>query len=80
MNRDPVFDRPPGWMHAGYLARVVSLDDPDKRNRVQVRLIAFDDVDRQDAPMWARVVAPFAGSVRGFFFLRDLMTRCSSYS
>jgi len=59
-------------MHAGYLAIVVSLDDPDSRNRVQVRLIAFDDVDKQDAPMWARVVAPFAGSDRGMFFLPDV--------
>jgi uncharacterized protein involved in type VI secretion and phage assembly len=72
MNREPVFDRPPGWMHAGYLAKVVSLDDPDSRNRVQVRLIAFDDVEKQDAPMWARVVAPFAGSDRGMFFLPDV--------
>ncbi len=72
MHREPVFDRPPGWMHAGYLATVVSLDDPDGRNRVQVRLIAFDGVDRQDAPMWARVVAPFAGSDRGVFFLPDV--------
>jgi uncharacterized protein involved in type VI secretion and phage assembly len=59
-------------MHAGYLATVVSLDDPDRRNRVQVRLIAFDDVATQDAPMWARVVAPFAGSDRGVFFLPDV--------
>ncbi len=72
MIREPVFDRPHGWMHAGYLATVVSLDDPDRRNRVQVRLIAFDDVATQDAPMWARVVAPFAGSDRGFFFLPDV--------
>src|SRR5258706_14784072 len=59
-------------MQAGYLAIVISLDDPDSRNRVQVRLIAFDDVDKQDAPMWARVVAPFAGSDRGVFFLPDV--------
>lgn len=72
MIRESVFDRPPGWMHAGYLATVVSLDDPDRRNRVQVRLIAFDDVATQDAPMWARVVAPFAGSDRGVFFLPDV--------
>ena len=72
MNREPVFDRPPGWMHAGYLATVVSLDDPEQRNRVQVRLVAFDGLDRQDAPMWARVVAPFAGSDRGLFFLPDV--------
>lgn len=72
MNRETVFDRPSGWMHAGYLATVVSLDDPDHGNRVQVRLLAFDDVDKQDAPMWARVVAPFAGKDRGAFFLPDV--------
>jgi len=72
MKREPIFDRPPGWMHAGYLAKVVSLDDPEHRNRVQVRLIAFDGVDGQDAPMWARVVAPFAGKDRGVFFLPDV--------
>src|SRR5258706_13246875 len=59
-------------MQAGYLAIVISLDDPDSRNRVQVRLIAFADVDKQDAPLWARVVAPFAGSDRGVFFLPDV--------
>ena len=72
MHREAIFDRPPGWMHAGYLARVVSLDDPDTLNRVQVKLIAFADVDKQDAPLWARVVAPFAGSDRGVFFLPDV--------
>jgi uncharacterized protein involved in type VI secretion and phage assembly len=72
MNRETLFDRAPGWMHAGYLARVVSLDDPESRNRVQVRLVAFDDVDKQDAPMWARMVAPFAGADRGVFFLPDV--------
>jgi len=59
-------------MHAGYLATVVSLDDPQRRNRIQVRLVAFDAVETQDAPMWARVVAPFAGSDRGAFFLPDV--------
>ena len=68
MVRDAVFDRPPAWLNAGYLARVVSLDDPERLNRVQVRLIAFDGIDGQDAPLWARVVAPFAGqptTIRG---------------
>lgn len=72
MNRDALFDRPAGWLQAGALAQVVSLDDPEQRNRVQVRLLANDGVDDQDAPMWARVVAPFAGSDRGFFFLPDV--------
>jgi uncharacterized protein involved in type VI secretion and phage assembly len=72
MHREPVFDRPPGWLNAGYLARVVSLDDPERLNRVQVRLIAFDGIDGQDAPLWARVVAPFAGNDRGTFFMPDV--------
>jgi uncharacterized protein involved in type VI secretion and phage assembly len=72
VNREPVFDRPPGWLNAAYLARVVSLDDPESLNRVQVRLIAFDGIDGQDAPLWARVVAPFAGNDRGAFFMPDL--------
>ena len=43
MNRDPVFfDRPAGaGSRPRYLARVVSLDDPESLNRVQVRLIAI---------------------------------------
>ncbi len=72
MQRDPVFSPPPAWTHGGFLARVVSLDDPDRRNRVQVRLLAFDAVAQQDAPLWARVVAPFAGDDRGAFFLPDV--------
>jgi uncharacterized protein involved in type VI secretion and phage assembly len=72
MSRELVFDRPPAWLNAGYLARVVSLDDPESLNRVQVRLIAFDGIDDQDAPLWARVVAPFAGQNRGAFFMPDV--------
>jgi uncharacterized protein involved in type VI secretion and phage assembly len=72
MPRDLVFDRPPAWLNAAYLARVVSLDDPEGLNRVQVRLIAFDGLDDQDAPLWARVVAPFAGQDRGAFFMPDV--------
>lgn len=72
MNRELVFDRPPAWLNAGYLARVVSLGDPESLNRVQVRLIAFDGIDDQDAPLWARVVAPFAGQNRGAFFMPDV--------
>ncbi|ACB35303.1 Rhs element Vgr protein [Leptothrix cholodnii SP-6] len=72
MHRDPVFSPPPAWTHGGFLARVVSLDDPERRNRVQVRLLAFDAVAQQDAPLWARVVAPFAGDDRGVFFLPDV--------
>jgi uncharacterized protein involved in type VI secretion and phage assembly len=72
MLREAVFDRPPAWLHAGYLARVVSIDDPERLNRVQVRLVAYDGIDGQDAPLWARVVAPFAGNDRGTFFMPDV--------
>jgi len=64
--------RPEGWLFGTHLARVVSIEDPESANRVQVRLIACDDADEQDAPMWARVVCPFAGADRGAFFMPDV--------
>ncbi|MEJ8850971.1 phage baseplate assembly protein V [Variovorax rhizosphaerae] len=66
-----IFDRPAAFYQAAHLARVVSLDDPDSANRVQVRLIAFDG-DDNDAPLWARVVSAFAGNERGAFFIPDV--------
>jgi uncharacterized protein involved in type VI secretion and phage assembly len=64
--------RAPGLLRGAYLAEVVSVDDPDRRSRVQVRLHAFDGVDGQDGPLWARVAVPFAGADRGAFFLPDV--------
>jgi len=72
MDRAGFLARPSAWLNAGYLGQVVSLDDPDQRNRVQVRLVGFDDVANQDAPLWARVVCPFAGKDRGAFLLPDV--------
>jgi uncharacterized protein involved in type VI secretion and phage assembly len=72
MNRDPVFAAPPAWTQAGLLGQVVSIDDPDHRNRVQVKLAAFHGVAQQDSTLWARVVAPFAGDDRGLFALPDV--------
>lgn len=72
MNRDAVFSNPAGLTQASLLARVVSLDDPENRSRVQVKLLSFTDVTGQDSTMWARVVCPFAGSDRGVFFLPDV--------
>ena len=71
MHREPVFSPAAAWLGAGQLATVTSLEDPEHRNRVQVRLCAFDGATQQDAPLWARVVAPFAGDKRGAFFLPD---------
>jgi uncharacterized protein involved in type VI secretion and phage assembly len=62
----------PGIFGAAYLAEVVAVKDEEGLNRVQVRLYGFDGVDRQDAPLWARVAVPFAGSNRGAFMLPDV--------
>jgi len=69
----PVFlERSAGWLSATHLARVVSLSDPEGLNRVQVRMIAYAEIADQDLPLWARVVAPFAGDDRGAFFMPDI--------
>lgn len=62
----------PGLFHGGYLAEVISLDDPEGLSRVQVRLLNFDGVDGHDGPVWARVACPFAGNDRGAFLLPDV--------
>lgn len=64
--------RPSAWLHAPQLAVVVAVDDPMRLNRVQLRLVSCDDSDTQDAPLWARVVCPFAGKNRGAFLIPDI--------
>jgi uncharacterized protein involved in type VI secretion and phage assembly len=73
--RDPSALHPPYAvpdLGRAHLARVVSVKDPDGLSRVQVRLLACDGPDGQDAPVWARVAAPFAGKDRGAFFIPDV--------
>lgn len=72
MDGSNYFARAAGLLSACQLAEVVSLSDPQDLNRVQIRLLAYDGVDGQDVPIWARVVAPFAGSDRGCFFMPDV--------
>lgn len=72
MDRAAFFERPAGWLSACHLAQVASISDPESLNRVQVRLLAYDGIDGQDLPLWARVVAPFAGDDRGTFFMPDV--------
>lgn len=55
-----------------FLAKVVSVQDPQNRNQVQVRLYNADGVSGQDGPVWARVAVPFAGGNRGAFFIPDV--------
>lgn len=57
---------------AAFLATVVSIQDPDNHNRVQVRVYDVDGVADQDATVWARVAVPFAGGQRGSFFIPDV--------
>jgi uncharacterized protein involved in type VI secretion and phage assembly len=65
-------DSPVELFSATYLAEVVAVQDPENLSRVQVRLLNFDGVDDQDAPVWARVAVPFAGDRRGAFMLPDV--------
>ena len=62
----------PGLFGACQLAVVVSVQDPDSMARVQVRLLSADGVSDHDAPLWARVAAPFAGNNRGAMMLPDV--------
>jgi uncharacterized protein involved in type VI secretion and phage assembly len=55
-----------------FLAKVVSVQDSDNRNQVQVRLYNADGIAGQDGPIWARVAVPFAGGNRGAFFIPDV--------
>lgn len=61
-----------GRRTATHLAEVVDVRDPLSQGRVQVRLLAFDGVAGQDAPVWARVAVPFAGKNYGSFLIPDV--------
>jgi len=52
---------------AGFLAKVVSVQDPSSLNRVQVRLYNVDGVSDQDGAVWARVAVPVADSAPDSF-------------
>ncbi len=59
----------PGKLYGVYLAKVTSVKDDKKQGRIQLKLLAFDGVTEQDAPIWARVAVPFAGADRGAFLI-----------
>lgn len=54
------------------LAEVVSVDDPDGLNRVEVSLLSFEGVDGQEGTLWARVATPFAGADYGAFLFPNV--------
>lgn len=61
------------WWRAGvHLGIVTSVDDPDSKGRVQVKLPAIDPAG--EAKIWARVAVPYAGDNFGAFFIPDVDT------
>ncbi|MGH9561148.1 MAG: phage baseplate assembly protein V, partial [Terracidiphilus sp.] len=44
-----------------FVATVISVQDPNNLNRVQVRVFDVDGIADQDGAVWARVAVPFAG-------------------
>jgi uncharacterized protein involved in type VI secretion and phage assembly len=62
-----------GPMHGTYLARVVSVQDPDGLTRVQVRLLNVPAATSDaDCAVWARVAVPFAGASYGMMYLPNV--------
>jgi uncharacterized protein involved in type VI secretion and phage assembly len=54
------------------LAEVVSVDDPDGLDRVEVELLGRTGFRTQPGTLWARVAVPFAGADHGAFMLPDV--------
>lgn len=61
------FATPAWWLSSAHLAVVTSVQDPDRKGRVQVRLHGADPDG--EALLWARVAVAFAGSNYGAFLL-----------
>lgn len=66
----PALDAHLSPTHACHLAKVVSVQDPDRLARVKVQLLTVDG--EGEAEIWARVAAPFAGADRGALFIPDV--------
>ena len=54
------------------LAKVVSVNDPQRLNRIEIELYAHSGSTGQEGRLWARVATPFAGPDKGAFFLPDV--------
>jgi len=54
------------------LAQVTSIDDPERLNRVKLRLAAVSGTSNQEGELWARVSTLFAGNDRGAFWMPDV--------
>lgn len=60
------------WRAGVHIGIVTSVQDPDQRGRVQVKLPAIDPAG--EAKIWARVAVPYAGDNYGAFLLPDVDT------
>jgi uncharacterized protein involved in type VI secretion and phage assembly len=60
------------WRGAVHLGIVTSVEDPDRKGRVQIKLPAIDPGG--DAKIWARVAVPYAGNNFGAFFIPSVET------
>ena len=58
--------RPAGWTHRIVVGVVTNVDDPDELGRVRV---SYPTLDGDHEGWWARIVAPGAGTGRGFLTL-----------
>jgi hypothetical protein len=54
------------------LAKVVSVADPDRLDRVEIELLSRTGFRNQPGTLWARVAVPFAGPNHGAFMLPDV--------
>lgn len=55
-----------------HLAEVTDLADPERQNRVRVKLYAVSGTAGQAGELWARVCTLFAGNNRGAFWMPDV--------
>ena len=58
------------WRGTVHLGIVTSVEDPDRKGRVQIKLPAIDPSG--DAKIWARVAVAYAGNNFGAFFIPDI--------
>ncbi|TGX53690.1 hypothetical protein E5A73_12805 [Sphingomonas gei] len=70
MNPVGLFPAPAQWLAGAHIAKVVSVQDPQSKSRVQIQLLSADP--EGEAPIWARVAVPFAGDNYGAFFIPDV--------
>jgi len=58
------------WRMGVHIAVVTSVQDPESKGRVEIKIPAIDPMG--EARIWARVAVPFAGNNFGAFFIPDV--------